>query len=214
MATFVEKETRGVKAFVELAAGEPINEYTDAGAAKKQRFHRLGRSVLKALAEKLGLFPGTFDIRSNPAGIAGCGAVTLHGDWLYVDFGQTALGPDWGFMFRRCRGRKDSCGGRNEWMRWETLLDLDQAAKLIRQAVDKAVRIHPGEEGVAFMPHSEVMIHMGLAGKWCRFELSADGQSCRVFTADGKREICAPVSACEAGVMTDMAGYYYRPHCC
>lgn len=93
----------------------------------KDEFHRMARRILKCVAEKLGLQPGEYDLRTNKAGIAVSGEITLHADWVYIQIAQTCLGADMGFMYRSCRGRRDYTGGHNRWMKWESLLDLDRA---------------------------------------------------------------------------------------
>jgi hypothetical protein len=46
-------------------------------AEAKRAFHRHARRRLKQLAEALSLSPGAYDLRSNLAGIAVCGEVTM-----------------------------------------------------------------------------------------------------------------------------------------
>lgn len=46
--------------------------------AAKRLFHSRARSQLRCLATALGLPPGSYDLRSNPAGIAVSGEITLH----------------------------------------------------------------------------------------------------------------------------------------
>jgi len=101
----------------------------------KLNFHRLGKRVLKAIAKEMGLQSGTYDIRSNLAGCGSSGEVTLHGEHIYIQFSQTALGSDAGFMYRYCDGRKDSTGGCNNWMNWDTLLNFPNCvAEFMRAA--------------------------------------------------------------------------------
>ena len=45
-----------------------------------------------------------------PAGTAVSGEITLHGDHLYVQVSQSALGSHSGILFRTCKGRKDYVG--------------------------------------------------------------------------------------------------------
>ena len=44
----------------------------------KQRFHTAARARLRRLATTLGFPSGSFDLRSNPGGIAVSGEITLH----------------------------------------------------------------------------------------------------------------------------------------
>ena len=79
----------------------------------KNRFHTQAKKVLKADVEALGLQEGQYDIRSNKAGIACSGEVTLHADNIYIQIGQD--GPK-EILYRTCKGRKDYCGGSNNFM--------------------------------------------------------------------------------------------------
>ena len=113
------------KSFVKLASGTVLS-YNDEA---KRQFASQGKKVLKAIAESMGLAKGTYDIRWNPGGIAVSGDIVLHGESIYVDLSQTFAGPDCGFMYRSCKGRKDYTGGVNHWANWDQLLDLDKFAK-------------------------------------------------------------------------------------
>lgn len=79
--------------------------------AAKRRFHAAGRRQLRRLAIALDL--QCFDLRSNTAGVAVSGEITLHGDHLYVQVSQSALGPRHGVLFRSCKSRRDFVGGAN-----------------------------------------------------------------------------------------------------
>lgn len=68
---------------------------------EKTRWLREGKALLRRLAADLGLSPGTFDVRDNPAGPAVSGEVILHGERIYVHLGGTI-----GYA-RACKGRKD-----------------------------------------------------------------------------------------------------------
>ncbi len=91
--------------------GKPVAY--DPGA--KRLFHSRARSQLRRLATALGLRPGSYDLRSNPAGIAVSGEITLHTDRLYVQASQSAMGNGSGILFRTCKGRKDYVGGPNNF---------------------------------------------------------------------------------------------------
>src|SRR5437879_4764133 len=84
-------------------------------AEAKRAFHSRARRQLRLLADALGLPPGSYDLRSNPAGIAVSGEATLHGDRHYVQASQSAMGHAYGILFRTCRGRKDYHGGPNNF---------------------------------------------------------------------------------------------------
>jgi len=102
-------------------------------ADRKAFFHREGKRILNQIAQKLGLQAGEYSIRSNMGGIAVSGEVTLHADWIYIQFSQSSLGPDFGFMWRTCKHQKDYTGGPNRWMKWEELRDLDAAVEKFNQ---------------------------------------------------------------------------------
>lgn len=99
----------------------------------KERFHKQGAAVLRALARELGYQRGDYDLRHNQGGVAVSGEITLHSDTLYVELFQSALGPAYGFMWRTCNGRKDYTGGRNRWTAWSRLLDLPSLAREMRE---------------------------------------------------------------------------------
>lgn len=92
-----------------------LNGYTADGATKKERFHRDGRMFLKSIAKALDLPPGSFDIRSNRAGIAVSGEVTLHADHLYVQLSESCMRPGVSALYRSCLSRKDYRGGTNHF---------------------------------------------------------------------------------------------------
>jgi hypothetical protein len=100
----------------------------------KEAFHRNARRQLKRLAEALGLEPEHYDLRSNKAGIAVSGEVTLHADHLYVQASQSAMGRDCGVLFRTCRNRKDYVGGRNNFAPLDLLNRPEDLARRIKGA--------------------------------------------------------------------------------
>ena len=79
---------------------------------------------------------GTFDVRSNMGGIIVSGEITLHGDKIYVQLFQSCFGPDHGFLYRKCNGRKDYVGLTNRYMKWEELLNFDRAVEKIRNEME------------------------------------------------------------------------------
>jgi hypothetical protein len=103
------------------------------GAAKRL-FHIRARRQLKKLADALGLPPDGFDLRSNKAGIAVSGEITLHADYLYVQASQPATGSDTGILFRTCKGRNDYVGGPNNFASLDLLHQPEELARRIRQA--------------------------------------------------------------------------------
>lgn len=78
---------------------------------QKRRFHTTARSRLKKLVAELALPPGSFDLRSNRAGIAVSGEITLHHDRTYIQVGQFGLSSGHGILIRTCKGRKDYTSG-------------------------------------------------------------------------------------------------------
>src|SRR5258707_1864339 len=100
----------------------------------KRAFHNHARRRLKQLADALGLAPGSFDLRSNPGGIAVSGEATLHADHLYVQACQPATGHDSGILFRACRGRKDYYGGSNNFASPDLLNPPQNLARRIKEA--------------------------------------------------------------------------------
>lgn len=88
----------------------------------KKEYQRLGRRILKEIAEKLNLKKGEFDIRFNPGGIACSGDHVLHSDKIYL-----ALHDNIGFgsfYYRTCKGRKDFTGGYNRNVAWRDFLEM------------------------------------------------------------------------------------------
>jgi hypothetical protein len=101
--------------------------------AAKRLFHSRARSQLRRLATALGLLPGSYDLRSNPAGIAVSGEITLHADRLYVQASQSAMGNGNGILFRTCKGRKDYVGGPNNFAPLDLLNNPEELAQRIRE---------------------------------------------------------------------------------
>ena len=99
----------------------------------KRLFHSRARSQLRRLATALGLPPGSYDLRSNPAGIAVSGEITLHTDFLYVQASQSVMGHDNGILFRTCKGRKDYVGGPNNFAALDLLNRPEELARRIRE---------------------------------------------------------------------------------
>ena len=99
----------------------------------KRLFHAHARRQLLALAKALGFNDGDYDLRSNEAGIAVSGEITLHADRLYVQVSQSAMGYDSGILFRSCADRHDYSGGMNNFASLDLLhrpADLARRIKL------------------------------------------------------------------------------------
>lgn len=99
----------------------------------KRQFHSDGRTALKRLADALRLPKGSYDLRSNKAGIAVSGEVTLHGEEIYVQLAISCMGPGHEIMFRRVTGRTDYCGDRNHYADIAELMAPDRFAERIRR---------------------------------------------------------------------------------
>jgi len=124
-----------VKDVIRLAEKAPINAYTVEGAHNKERFLKGCREIAKELARLMGLAKGSYDIRTNPGGMAVSGDVHLHGERIYVALEQSCI-RGLGFYYRRCEGRKDYCGKVNRWVRWERLLDLPKLAAEMKKEIE------------------------------------------------------------------------------
>jgi hypothetical protein len=99
---------------------------------RKRRFHDYARRQLRKLASHLGFLSSDYDLRSNPAGIAVSGEITLHADRLYIQVSQPFGGFDTGVLFRTCEGRKDYVGGRNNFTSLDLLHEPQDLAFRIR----------------------------------------------------------------------------------
>jgi len=120
--------SKAVRSYVE-SLKSPITGYDseDEGTGpSKAKFLRDGKAILRDLAKALGLQEGSYEVRHNAGGPAVSGEAILHGDWIYVQLGQSC--HDMGFMWRTCNGRKDYSGNANQWAKWEELLDLPMLA--------------------------------------------------------------------------------------
>lgn len=96
--------------------------YSDAGHARKLAMHKDGKAFLKQLADVLGLEKKDYDLRSNMAGIAVSGEVTLHSDHLYLQLHESCVGGGGlELLYRACDGRRDFCGKRNHFIRMREL---------------------------------------------------------------------------------------------
>ena len=98
----------------------------------KQRFHTAARARLRRLATTLGFPSGSFDLRSNPGGIAVSGEITLHHEDVYIQVCQPATGTDSGILIRSCQGRRDYTGGRNHFAPLRLLDDTLALAAQVR----------------------------------------------------------------------------------
>lgn len=105
----------------------------DYDSEAKAAFHSEGRKAMTRLAKALGLQRGEFELRSNMAGIACSGEITIHSADLYIQLDLGCMGPGREIMFRRCEGRKDYVGGRNHFASVADLMAPDRLAERIRR---------------------------------------------------------------------------------
>ena len=98
----------------------------------KQRFHTAARARLRRLATTLRFPLGSFDLRSNPGGIAVSGEITLHHDDVYIQVCQPASGADSGILIRTCEGRRDYTAGGNHLAPLRLLDDVPALAAQAR----------------------------------------------------------------------------------
>lgn len=103
-------------------------------AEAKDLFHRRGKALLKQIACDMGYAKDSFDVRSNKAGIAVSGEITLHTDDLYVQFAQGCFGSEMQILYRSCKHRRDYSGGSNNWMSFEHLRDYSKAVTRLKSA--------------------------------------------------------------------------------
>lgn len=109
---------------------------------QKRRFHSTARSRLKKLAAALGLPPGSYDIRSNKAGIAVSGEITLHHDRAYVQVSQFGTASGHGILVRTCEGRRDFTGGPNHFLPLSRLDDIPALAAAIHAITGVGLHRH------------------------------------------------------------------------
>lgn len=114
-----------------MAKGFDWNRSCSYDERQKLAFHREARRWLKKLAEELGLPSGSYDLRSNKAGIAVSGEVTLHGEAIYVQASQSAMGTANGLLIRSCKGRGDYTGGPNNFAPLSALEDPKALAQRV-----------------------------------------------------------------------------------
>jgi hypothetical protein len=98
---------------------------------QKRRFHTTARSRLKKLAAELALPSGSFDLRSNKAGIAVSDEITLHHDRVYIQVGQFGMSSGHGILIRTCKGRKDYTGGPNHPVALTMLDDIPVTGAMV-----------------------------------------------------------------------------------
>lgn len=103
-------------------------------SAAKDEFHKLGKRYLNEIARIMELTPADFEIRSNKAGNACLGEVTLHSTSLYVQLGGSLASSQ--FFYRCVKGMKDFYGGANTWMAYDRLLSQGEVAEQFVRHLD------------------------------------------------------------------------------
>lgn len=123
-----------------LAACGDFNDYSDESSARKNSLHTQGKTFLKTIAKVLGLGLKDYDLRSNKAGIAVSGEVTLHADHLYIQISESFSGRGLSILFRGCDSRKDYSGHQNNTCSMEQFGGVLQEhyLKRMKQAMENA----------------------------------------------------------------------------
>ena len=105
---------------------------------RKRQFHLHARGRLRALADALKLSADSYELRSNPGGIAMSGEITLHTERVYVQVLQACVGVGWGVLVRTCKGRQDHTGGANHWLPLDALNDTATLSRYVRKVMERA----------------------------------------------------------------------------
>lgn len=109
----------------------------DYNEPQKHLFHREARKRLQQLAERLQFPRESYSIRSNKAGVAVSGEITLHGSSLYVQVSQSAMGPGMSILVRTCKGQKDFTGGQNNFAPLAYLDDIEGLAGFCKRVLER-----------------------------------------------------------------------------
>jgi len=97
----------------------------------KAAFHREAAKRLRRLAKTMEFDTAAYAVRSNKAGVAVSGEVTLHHDRVYIQVSQSCMGASSGILYRTCNGRTDYTGGPNNFAPIELLDDLPELARRV-----------------------------------------------------------------------------------
>ena len=121
---------RSLKEFIFTAKCGDLIHDTKA----RDRWHRLARRVVRVLGEHMGLERSEYDMRTDKGGSEFVPGVTiLHSQTLYVRLEISGFARDIGFMYKRCNGRKDIIGASCQYMKWESLLNMEDVATRLLQ---------------------------------------------------------------------------------
>lgn len=126
--------------------------------AAKKAFHSAAGRQLRKLAAELGFSKESFDLRSNKAGPAVSGEITLHHEDLYVQVSQSTMGPEKSILIRTCEGRKDYSGGRNHFAPIDWLDDdgIHLLANFCRQVMEQKLGFDGDARPPEYNPHYSV----------------------------------------------------------
>jgi hypothetical protein len=100
----------------------------------KQELHTLGKSVLRQIAKALNLQKGEYYIRSNKAGIACSGEITLHAKDFYFQIQPDSFMRGKEILLRGCNGLKDYTGKINHFLSIQDLKNGEFVLKCISNA--------------------------------------------------------------------------------
>lgn len=95
---------------------------------QKKSYHSSAKKFLRSLAKEIGLDEQEFDLRSNLAGPAVSGEITLHDDSIFIQ-----ISSDFGILYRTCESKRDYSGGANNSTSFEKFKDNDFQQKIINQ---------------------------------------------------------------------------------
>jgi len=102
---------------------------------QKELFHRAAKQRLRRLAKELGFDKADYELRSNKAGIAISGEVTLHHNHIYIQVAQSCMGPSADILIRSCEGKRDYTGGANNFLPLWTLDRTEPLITLVQQLI-------------------------------------------------------------------------------
>jgi hypothetical protein len=109
----------------------PMLERWDHTEEGKERYHRDGQRVLRAVAEAAGLSKGEFEVISNKAGPAVSGEVSLYADRFHLWI--SSWGSEGHVTARTVKHRKDYTGdGPNVSVDWELLWDPESLVQVLK----------------------------------------------------------------------------------
>lgn len=96
----------------------------------KDKFHKEGKRVLKAIAKELNFDKKDYSIRSNKGGIAVSGEITLHHEKVYIQIYQSSFLYG-NILYRKCNGQRDFTGEQNRYYPVELLQDIKEFSDII-----------------------------------------------------------------------------------